>query len=74
MTARPRSRFFRCCKHAHRTSGFFKIRGINLNHSEFEDFMFRIAEIGDFKAEAMTRKELDVLRLSIEVRARRERQ
>ncbi len=59
---------FPLLKHAHRTTGFLKIRGINLNHSEFEDFMFRIAEIGDFKAEALTAQGLEVLRLSIEVR------
>jgi phenylacetate-CoA ligase len=59
---------FPLVKHAHRTAGFFKVRGINLNHSELEDFMFRIAEIGDFKAEALTVRELDVLRVSIELR------
>jgi phenylacetate-CoA ligase len=59
---------FPLIKHAHRTAGFFKVRGINLNHSELEDFMFRIAEIGDFKAEALTMRDLDVLRVSIEVR------
>ena len=32
---------FPLVKHAHRTSGFFKIRGINVNHADFEDFMFR---------------------------------
>ena len=32
---------FPLVKHAHRTTGFFKVRGINLNHAEFEDFMFR---------------------------------
>src|SRR5438067_6073449 len=31
-------------KHAHRTSGFFKVRGINLSHQDLEDFMFRHAE------------------------------
>ena len=59
---------FPVVKHAHRTAGFFKVRGIKLNHSELEDFMFRIAEISDFKAEALTVRELDVLRVSIEVR------
>jgi phenylacetate-CoA ligase len=59
---------FPLVKHAHRTAGFFKVRGINLNHSELEDFVFRIAEIGDFKAEARAADGLDVLRLSIEVR------
>ena len=55
-------------KHAHRTAGFFKVRGINLSHSEFEDYMFRIAEIGDFKVEIVTARALDLLRVSIEVR------
>ena len=32
---------FPLVKHAHRTTGFFKVRGINLNHAELEDFMFR---------------------------------
>jgi phenylacetate-CoA ligase len=55
-------------KHAHRTTGFFKIRGINLNHSEFEDFIFRNIEIGDFKAELVSDQDLDTLLLSVEVR------
>jgi phenylacetate-CoA ligase len=59
---------FPLIKHAHRTTGFFKVRGINLNHSEFEDFMFRDAAVADFKAELVSARDLDVLRLSIEVR------
>jgi phenylacetate-CoA ligase len=55
-------------KHAHRTSGFFKVRGINLGHQDLEDFLFRRAEIGDFRAEALNEGGLDLLRLSIEVR------
>ena len=55
-------------KHAHRTAGFFKIRGINLGHQDLEDFMFRHVEIGDFRAEAMNDGGNDGLRLSIEVR------
>jgi phenylacetate-CoA ligase len=64
---RPYSVFPRV-KHAHRTTGFFKVRGINLNHADLEDFMFRNVAIGDFKAEATTQRDLDVLVLSIEVR------
>ena len=45
---------FPLLKHAHRTSGFFKVRGVNINHSEFEDFMFALADVNDFKAEAVT--------------------
>lgn len=54
--------------HAHRTVGFFKIRGVNLSHAEFEDFMFRIAEVNDFKAELTNSGGNDALCVSIEVR------
>jgi len=59
---------FPLVKHAHRTSGFFKVRGVNLNHSDFEDFIFRDADIGDFKAELVSEQDLDTLLLSVEVR------
>ncbi len=59
---------FPLIKHAHRTSGFFKIRGINVNHSEFEDFIFRNVDISDFKAELVTERDLEAMVLSVEVR------
>jgi phenylacetate-CoA ligase len=59
---------FPLVKHAHRTTGFFKIRGVNLNHAEFEDFMFRNVQIADFKAELVTPSDLEVLLVSIEAR------
>ena len=37
-------------RHANRTTGFFKIRGVNVNHAEFEDLMFRNPEVLDFQA------------------------
>src|SRR5438045_3542272 len=55
-------------KHAHRTTGFFKVRGVNLGHQDLEDFMFRHLEIGDFRAEALNEGGNDVLRLAIECR------
>jgi phenylacetate-CoA ligase len=55
-------------KHAHRTTGFFKVRGVNFGHQDLEDFMFRHLEIGDFRAEALNEGGNDVLRLSIECR------
>jgi phenylacetate-CoA ligase len=55
-------------KHSHRTTGFFKVRGINLGHQDLEDFMFRHHEIGDFRAEALNEGDNDFLRLCIEVR------
>jgi phenylacetate-CoA ligase len=59
---------FPLVKHAHRTTGFFKVRGINLNHAELEDFMFRNEGVADFKAELLSARDLDVLQLSIELR------
>ncbi|MGH8765073.1 MAG: phenylacetate--CoA ligase family protein [Burkholderiales bacterium] len=55
-------------KHAHRTAGFFKVRGINLGHQDLEDFMFRHVEIGDFRAEAVNEGDNDVLRLCVELK------
>jgi phenylacetate-CoA ligase len=59
---------FPLVKHAHRTSGFFKIRGININHADFEDFIFRNVDITDFKAEFVNERDLETLLVSIEVR------
>jgi phenylacetate-CoA ligase len=58
---------FPLVKHTHRAAGFFKVRGINIDHSEFEDFMFGSAEVADFKAEVINAGDLDELVLSIEV-------
>lgn len=58
---------FPMVRHAHRTAGFFKVRGINLNHAEFEDFMFQAREVADFKAELLNNGGLDDFVLSIEV-------
>tara|TARA_A100001037_G_C15121157_1_gene623901 strand:- start:266 stop:1555 length:1290 start_codon:yes stop_codon:yes gene_type:complete len=58
---------FPLIRHSHRTTGFFKVRGINIGHPEFEDFMFRIAPVNDFKCEAVFDGSLDQLQVSIEV-------
>jgi phenylacetate-CoA ligase len=58
---------FPLVKHTHRTAGFFKVRGINIDHSEFEDFMFKTAELADFKAEVVNAGDLDEFVISIEV-------
>ncbi len=55
-------------RHAARTSGFFKIRGINITHADFENFMHRRHEISDFKVEVEETKTLDAIRISIELR------
>lgn len=59
---------FPVMQHALRTEGFFKVRGININHGDLEDFMFTRAAITDFRAEALTTAGLDALRLLIEVK------
>lgn len=45
---------FPMIKHANRTTGFFKIRGVNVNHAEFEDLMFRQGQVNDFQAVLQT--------------------
>jgi phenylacetate-CoA ligase len=50
---------FPIIRHANRTTGFFKIRGVNINHTEFEDFMFRIPEVLDFQALLLTEEASD---------------
>jgi phenylacetate-CoA ligase len=56
-------------QHAHRTAGFFKVRGININHAELEDFMFADPRINDFRAEAVSAADgNDQLILYVEVR------
>lgn len=54
-------------RHAARTAGFFKVRGININHADFEDFMHRRLDITDFKVEVEETDTLDTMRVSIEV-------
>lgn len=66
-TADPFS-VFPLLKHALRTEGFFKVRGVNINHADLEDFLFAQAAITDFRAEAVSTEGLDALRLLIEVR------
>ena len=57
-------------RHANRTTGFFKVRGVNVNHTEFEDLMFRNAEVLDFQAVLETEDKTgrEGLRVLIEVK------
>ena len=52
---------FPMIRHANRTTGFFKVRGVNVNHAEFEDLMFRHAEVLDFQAVLVPAGEHDVV-------------
>jgi len=60
---------FPMIKHAARTTGFFKIRGVNVNHAEFEDFMFRNPAINDFQGVLVTDDSgLETLKIRYEVK------
>ena len=60
---------FTMIKHAARTTGFFKIKGVNVNHTEFEDFMFRNEDINDFQAIlSIGDDDLEKMRVLIEVK------
>ncbi|MGB0631172.1 MAG: phenylacetate--CoA ligase family protein [Alphaproteobacteria bacterium] len=54
-------------RHAARTSGFFKVRGVNINHADFEDFMNRKLDISDFKVEVAETDTLDRMTISVEL-------
>jgi len=56
-------------RHARRTVGFFKVRGVNINHSDLEDAMFRDPQVVDFRAELLNEGNNDVLHLHVEMRA-----
>lgn len=58
---------FPVLKHAHRTSGFFKIRGVNISHNDLEDLVFRDPHINDFKCEAIVAGDQDLLRICVEL-------
>jgi phenylacetate-CoA ligase len=58
---------FPTIRHENRTNGFFKVRGINLSHSEFEEFMFSSSDVADFKLEVVNDGGLDMLIIGVEV-------
>ena len=66
----PYAERFPMIKHANRTTGFFKIRGVNVNHAEFEDMMFRNLDVTDFQAvlETMEGDGLEQLRVLMEIK------
>ena len=58
---------FPVMEHTLRTEGFFKVRGVNLNHGDLEDFMFSQPTITDFRGQAEATDGNDLLRLQIEI-------
>ena len=59
---------FPLMRHARRTVGFFKVRGVNINHADLEDAMFREPAVVDFRAEVTNQGGNDVLHLHVETR------
>jgi phenylacetate-CoA ligase len=53
-------------RHAHRTSGFFKVRGVNIGHADFEDVIFRLPVVSDFRVEVLDSDGRDILRIHTE--------
>ena len=66
----PFADLFPVIRHANRTTGFFKVRGVNVNHAEFEDMMFRNADVLDFQAvlETESKTDRENLRVLIEIK------
>jgi phenylacetate-CoA ligase len=56
-------------RHARRTVGFFKVRGVNINHAELEDALFRDPQVVDFRAEVTNEGDNDTLHLYVELRS-----
>lgn len=61
---------FPMIRHANRTTGFFKLRGVNMNHADFEDTMFREPQVNDFQAVLVTDETTgrEGMRLLIEIK------
>jgi phenylacetate-CoA ligase len=60
---------FPMLRHARRTVGFFKVRGVNINHADLEDALFREPDVVDFRAEVYESSGNDVLHLHVETRS-----
>ncbi len=57
---------FPIMRHAHRTAGFFKVRGVNIGHNDLEDMMFANPDVGDFRVEAASADGRDLLMIYLE--------
>jgi phenylacetate-CoA ligase len=51
---------------AGRTTGFFKIRGVNINHVELEDLLLSTAEVADYRVTAILDGTRELLRIEVE--------
>lgn len=49
-----------------RTVGFSKIRGVNINHNDFEDLLLTLPEVADYMVTLSTRKTNDTIEIELE--------
>lgn len=57
---------FPLVRHTHRTAGFVKVRGVNVGFTEFEDLMFALPQVADFRVEITAGDSADNLELYVE--------
>ncbi len=58
---------FPVIRHAHRTAGFVKVRGINIGFTDFEDLMFRSPVVADFRVAVTFDGTRDALEVELEL-------
>src|ERR1700681_573532 len=66
-TERYCSRFYKQCQDlAGRTSGFFKLRGVNINHNELEERLLALDDVSDYLVTALIEDDREILRIEVE--------
>lgn len=58
---------FPLIKHTHRTTGFVKVRGVNIGFADLEDIMFKSKDVSDFRVEIVWQNDRDELDVYLEV-------
>lgn len=51
---------------AGRTSGFFKLRGVNINHNELEERLLAFDDVSDYLVTALIEDDVEILRIEVE--------
>lgn len=59
---------FPVLKHALRTNGFFKIRGVNISHGDLEELILGNSAVSDYRCEAIAVDHQDALHIAIELK------
>jgi phenylacetate-CoA ligase len=51
-----------------RTSGFFKLRGVSINHNELEETLLALDDVSDYLVTALIEDDQEILRIEVETR------